>query len=99
MTISVAPIGKLTRCVADRFQIATGFRQPQQRQTIVGVTGTQPFERAFRARQRGLQHIRFDAVRADVVLARIVDGLKDAHAVICLESRAGRNENNATAIP
>ena len=41
-----------------------------------------------------------DAVRADVFLARIVDGLKDAHAVICLESRAGRNgRNNATAIP
>jgi len=38
-------------------------------------------------------------VRADVFLARIVDGLKDAHAVICLESRAGRNQNNATAIP
>jgi hypothetical protein len=32
-----------------------------------------------------------------VLLERIVDGLKNAHADICLESRAGRNENNAAA--
>ena len=74
-------IGQLTCRVPDHLQIATGFRQPQQRQTVVGVTGAQPFQRAFRARQRGLQRIRFDAVQADVFLARTVDGLKDAHAV------------------
>jgi hypothetical protein len=92
------PVRKLTRRIPDCFQIAVSVWQAQQRQTAVCVAGTEPIEGIFGPLQSGFQRTRTDAVRPDVFFARVVDRLDNAHAGICLESRARRNGRNKAAI-
>ena len=72
-------VGEPLSGIADRRQIVTGLRQPQQRQAAVGMARAQPIERALGAFERSVERLVGDAVRADVLLQCAVDGLMNRH--------------------
>ncbi len=65
--------------VADAGEVVPAFRQAQQRQTAVGMTRAQGFERGAGAAERIVQRLVGNAVRPDVFFKRTVDGLDDGH--------------------
>ena len=67
---------------ADRGEILARGRQAQERQAAVGMARAQPVERLAAASERVIERSGRDALGADALFARGLDGLDEGHRVV-----------------